>query len=84
MVVISGLESSKVIMISSVKAKGITVVKECVARAVISIIAMLVDMGMGITVENGNCHPVDSSNVKACRKCRCSSHFIIANSASRL
>ena len=54
MIVIIRLKSFEVIHVCIMEAKGITKIKEGVARAVISIVASLVDMRVGIAVDNGH------------------------------
>jgi hypothetical protein len=46
-------------MVGIVNADSIAEVKEGLARAVVAVVAVLVDVGMGIAVEDGNGHVVD-------------------------
>ena len=61
MIVISGLKSLQVIHLGIVNSKGIAEVKESLARTVVSIVSMLVNMGVCIAVEDGNSHVIGNS-----------------------
>ncbi len=54
MIVIIRLKSFEVIHVSIMEAESITEIKEGVARTVVSIVAMFMDMRMGITVDNSH------------------------------
>ena len=53
MIVIIRLKSFEVIHVCIMEAKGITEIKEGVARTIVSIVSTLVDMRVGIAVDNG-------------------------------
>jgi hypothetical protein len=54
MIVLIRLKSFEVINLSIVEAKGVTEIVEGMARTVVSIVAMLMNMRVGIAVQN--CH----------------------------
>ena len=54
MIITTRLKSFQVILFSAVNAKSISKVKVSVARAVVSIVATLVDMRVSIAVQNGH------------------------------
>jgi hypothetical protein len=64
-VVISRLKSLQVIILGIVNTKSVSQVKEGLARTVISIFTALVNMRMGVAVQDGHSHVVDESVSRA-------------------
>ena len=58
-VVILGFESLQIIILGIVDSESIAQIEECVARAVVGVFTTLVNVGVGIAVQDGHRHVVD-------------------------
>ena len=57
-VVILGFKSLQIIILGIVDSESIAQIEECVARAVVGVFTALVNVGVGIAVQDGNSHRV--------------------------